>query len=184
MPWRGDRTSLVCLARVAKCRSLNGAIGYHGVVAPDEDMTPAEKVERQWSWLLQRDELQAGVQDLVRAAYARPALRALFPFMSLGRYLRFSRTTREPYTWDYPYVKVDGATYQARADDNRTIVETGSLSEALDAVIRRAACDASRRDRRRALCLGAPVRGATRLYAKRIAKRFFRSCNVEIIQFE
>jgi hypothetical protein len=98
-------------------------------------MLPSEQVEEEWATLLARSDLSTPVRTLIRQAFARPRLRRLFPFMSLKRTLRFSRTTREPYYWDYPFAMFgDGGDYEARGADV-SILAKGTLSDVLDAVV-------------------------------------------------
>lgn len=98
-------------------------------------MTPAEKVDQRWESLLQRSDLRRGVPELIRSAHARRFLRRLFPFLSLGWYLRFRRSTESPYTWDYPYaIHIEGDEYEARAGDGY-ILQRGELERVLDAVV-------------------------------------------------
>lgn len=98
-------------------------------------MTAAEQVEHEWSWLLARDDMAEGVKDMIRHAAERPALRRLFPFLSLKRSLRFSGTTREPFTWDRPFaMHVGGSEYEARAASG-AVLASGSLEVVLDAVV-------------------------------------------------
>ncbi|MEV4255134.1 DUF6193 family natural product biosynthesis protein [Spirillospora sp. NPDC049652] len=76
--------------------------------------------------------------DLIEAAYARPQLRALFPFHS-HRTLNFSRCTGFPYTHDIPVVSpLSDGTYRvtwARSSDGPAITEVDNPYDAITAVI-------------------------------------------------
>ncbi|WP_438289530.1 DUF6193 family natural product biosynthesis protein [Streptomyces sp. HUAS TT7] len=60
-----------------------------------EDITEAE-----WARLLTSDPVD---RTLVRAAFAEPRLRQLFPWVGMWE-LHFSRCTEHPCTWDVPYI--------------------------------------------------------------------------------
>ncbi|MEW2298090.1 DUF6193 family natural product biosynthesis protein [Streptomyces sp. NPDC006743] len=57
-------------------------------------------IEAEWTRLLASDRVDA---DVVRAAYAEPRLRQLFPWVGMWE-LHFSRCTGHPCTWDVPYI--------------------------------------------------------------------------------
>ncbi|WP_405943871.1 DUF6193 family natural product biosynthesis protein [Streptomyces sp. NBC_01020] len=57
-------------------------------------------IEAEWKRLLGSDRVDSCV---VRAAYADPRLRQLFPWVGMWE-LHFSRCTEYPWTWDVPYV--------------------------------------------------------------------------------
>ncbi|MGW7006407.1 DUF6193 family natural product biosynthesis protein [Streptomyces sp. NPDC054933] len=57
-------------------------------------------VEATWQELLTSDRVD---RELVRAAYAEPRLRQLFPWVGMWE-LHFSRCTDHPPTWDIPYI--------------------------------------------------------------------------------
>jgi hypothetical protein len=99
-------------------------------------MTTEEKIEEQWAWLLGREDLDGEVKQLIREASRRPALRRLFPFLSLRHTLHFSGSTLEPYTWDRPFVVcTPGDGYEAHLPDDDTPPARGTLSEVLDVVV-------------------------------------------------
>jgi hypothetical protein len=60
--------------------------------------------------------------EMVRAAYAEPRLRQLFPWTGMWE-LHFSRCTEVRYTWDIPYV--------APAKDGRFLVSGPSRAESV-----------------------------------------------------
>ncbi|MEU9144076.1 DUF6193 family natural product biosynthesis protein [Streptomyces sp. NPDC048349] len=62
--------------------------------------TAKDVIETAWTRLLASDRVDAGV---VRAAYAEPRLRQLFPWVGMWE-LHFSRCTGHPCTWDVPYI--------------------------------------------------------------------------------
>src|SRR4051812_26245830 len=98
-------------------------------------MTTAENIEDQWQRLLADRDLEDAVQEMIREASRRPALRRLYPFMSLDHTLRFSGSTQTPYTWDRPFVvcKQDG--YEAHIPDSGKPPTKATLREALDVVV-------------------------------------------------
>ncbi|WP_222872040.1 MULTISPECIES: DUF6193 family natural product biosynthesis protein [unclassified Streptomyces] len=63
--------------------------------APEEDI-----IEAAWQKLLTAHRVDG---RLLRAAYAEPRLRQLFPWVGMGE-LHFSRCTELRWTWDVPFV--------------------------------------------------------------------------------
>ena len=98
-------------------------------------MTTAERIERRWNYLLEQDDLDEEVKQMIREAWRRPALKRLFPFLSLNHTLRFSGSTKEPYTWDRPFIVCKTDCYEAHIPDSGKPPMRGSLSEALDMVV-------------------------------------------------
>ncbi|MFZ3497241.1 DUF6193 family natural product biosynthesis protein [Streptomyces sp. 5.8] len=66
----------------------------------DSTGTAEDVVEAQWARLHSSDRVDG---HLVRAAYAEPRLRQLFPWVGMWE-LHFSRCTEHPSTWDVPYI--------------------------------------------------------------------------------
>jgi hypothetical protein len=100
-----------------------------------------DDIDRQWEFLLEEhnDEL---IRQIATRASREPALRRLFPYVSM-RNLRFSKVaTTYPYD-PMPYIltEVPGERYQVRDSDNRALM-TGTL----DDVVRELAHIVSRTD--------------------------------------
>lgn len=97
------------------------------------DPIAAAEVDRQWTWLTAYA-AEVGLAEVVAGARERHDLAILFPFLSVER-LRFSRTTRFPYTLDAPMVeKLQPGLYRASTHEGQTLAE-GPLKVVLDAVI-------------------------------------------------
>jgi Family of unknown function (DUF6193) len=60
----------------------------------------ADIIEAAWQTLLGGHRVDGA---LLRAAYAEPRLRQLFPWVGIGE-LHFSRCTKPRWTWDIPYI--------------------------------------------------------------------------------
>ncbi|MFG3112866.1 DUF6193 family natural product biosynthesis protein [Streptomyces sp. NPDC048197] len=63
--------------------------------APEEDI-----IEAAWQKLLTTQRVDS---QLLRAAYAEPRLRQLFPWVGMAE-LHFSRCTEPRWTWDVPFI--------------------------------------------------------------------------------
>ncbi|MEV5831578.1 DUF6193 family natural product biosynthesis protein [Spirillospora sp. NPDC052242] len=93
-----------------------------------------EAVEAQWA-IYRTTSARHVDHDLIEAAYARPRLRALFPFHS-HRTLNFSRCTGFPYTHDIPVIdpRPDGtyrvAWWRDRSPDGPAIGEADNPQDA------------------------------------------------------
>ncbi|WP_240958460.1 DUF6193 family natural product biosynthesis protein [Streptomyces barkulensis] len=61
---------------------------------------PADPIETRWEALLDSEYVDS---ELVRAAYAEPRLRQLFPWAGMWE-LHFSRCIEPPFTWDVLYI--------------------------------------------------------------------------------
>jgi hypothetical protein len=66
----------------------------------DSTGTAEHVIEVEWMKLRAADYVDG---DLVRAAYAEPRLRQLFPWVGMWE-LHFSRCTEHPWAWDVPYI--------------------------------------------------------------------------------
>jgi hypothetical protein len=91
--------------------------------------------------MLSREDLSSSVCRMVAAAAARPELRRLFPYLSLSRHLRFSRTTEWPYSEGLPSLHfidpnfvLDGPTFELHAGDGAAVAQ-GELVELLDRLV-------------------------------------------------
>ncbi|GAA3774393.1 DUF6193 family natural product biosynthesis protein [Streptomyces phyllanthi] len=65
------------------------------------DQDAAARTETEWKRLLGSRYVES---ELVRAAYAEPRLRQLFPWTGMWE-LHFSRCIESPWTWDVPYIR-------------------------------------------------------------------------------
>ena len=100
------------------------------------------RIEEAWDWLMNRDELPRMAREMVRAASAQSALRVFFPYMSLERTLKFSRTVVWPYSEDMPSIRcidpehdLDGPAYAVRLPEGPP-ERFSDLHVALDALIK------------------------------------------------
>ena len=66
-----------------------------------EDQDAAAITEAEWQGLFSARYVD---HELVRAAYADPRLRQLFPWVGMWE-LHFSRCIERPWTWDIPYIR-------------------------------------------------------------------------------
>ena len=92
------------------------------------------EIQRQWDFVLNHPE--EDIRRIAERASKEPALRRLFPYVSM-RNLRFSRATTYPYD-PLPYILTvePGDRYEARAPDNAPLF-TGSLEEVVEELARR-----------------------------------------------
>ncbi|WP_217628205.1 DUF6193 family natural product biosynthesis protein [Micromonospora nigra] len=76
--------------------------------------------------------------DLVRAAYAEPRLRCLFPWTGMGE-LHFSRCTEHRWTWDIPFIRpAAGGTYAVEGPSRtQTVGPATTAREAVAMVVAR-----------------------------------------------
>ncbi|MEV6057431.1 DUF6193 family natural product biosynthesis protein [Streptomyces sp. NPDC052107] len=65
------------------------------------DRSASDITETEWRSMLTERYVD---QELVRAAYAAPRLRQLFPWTSMWE-LHFSRCTEHPWSWDVPFIR-------------------------------------------------------------------------------
>ncbi|MGD3112876.1 DUF6193 family natural product biosynthesis protein [Streptomyces sp. YGL11-2] len=92
--------------------------------ASAEDITEAA-----WARLLSSDGVD---HELVRAAYAEPRLRQLFPLVGMWE-LHFSRCTEHPCTWDVPYIAPrKGGGFRVEGPSRSDVI--GSADTAAEAV--------------------------------------------------
>jgi hypothetical protein len=97
-------------------------------------MTAEADVDNEWKWLLTRENANPEMTVLIQAASQFPALRRLFPYLSLSDHLRFSRSTEYPFSPDYPYVShIREAIFELRAGDGRPVLR-GSVEGVLSQI--------------------------------------------------
>lgn len=88
--------------------------------------------EAAWEKLLAADYVDG---DLVRAAYAEPRLRQLFPWGGMWE-LHFSRCTEHPCTWDVPYIAPrKGGGFHAEGPSRSEYVGAADTAEAAVAMV-------------------------------------------------
>lgn len=78
------------------------------------DPPPPPSIDAAWSFLLERNDLDPAVREMIGAASSRPALRRLFPYLSLETRLRFSLRAEWPYSRGHPWLATID---QGRVDD-------------------------------------------------------------------
>ncbi len=99
-----------------------------------DDPRPRPVVEAAWQDLLSGDDVDPA---LVRAAYAQPRLRQLFPWIGMWE-LHFSRCTEHPPTWDVPYItpRKGGGFLVAGPSRSQTVGEADTAEAAVALVAR------------------------------------------------
>jgi len=80
-------------------------------------------------------------REMVQAAFARPDLRRLFPYLSLDTRLKFRATAEYPYSVGYPYLHyvdpdcvLDGPAFELRDGEQRPI-RRGNLGALISELI-------------------------------------------------
>ncbi|MFG2495673.1 DUF6193 family natural product biosynthesis protein [Streptomyces caniferus] len=98
----------------------------------DVDGRTEDITEAAWVKPLNADYVDGG---LVRAAYAEPRLRQLFPWVGMWE-LHFSRCTEIPFTWDVPYIAPrKGGGFRVEGPSRSESVGVADTAEAAAAIV-------------------------------------------------
>jgi Family of unknown function (DUF6193) len=101
------------------------------------EIDSARLVTARWNVLLSSDPwLRHELKALISAASKRPVLRQLFPVVSIGTYLSFSRTVAYPFSIAGACAAWMGKDRYAALGPDRKILSEGTINEVLDAVER------------------------------------------------
>jgi len=99
-------------------------------------MTP----EDAWVWLVNRSDLGTRMREIIQGASKRPALRRLFPCVSMERTLKFSRTTEWTFSEGLPSIQWVGQDSRPMGfligQSGSAPVQVADLSAALDTLER------------------------------------------------
>jgi Family of unknown function (DUF6193) len=99
-------------------------------------MSEARDAESAWRWLLERKPGTRGAADeelmpFVKAAYAQPRLRCLYPFPTHGtlRFLRSAPPRPAMQADDLPFIVCDGPPYKVYADLYAVLIGEATTAE-------------------------------------------------------